>query len=316
MWGLGKQTASRLINEWGAEEETERVFHEAKQVLRLSGVPSVFRAWAALDRFFPIMWDAMRPNVETRTFEEVSDHLRATAVRLASRLGKLGARPRVWLGQSQSYHLQGLLDFYHYADAKLLLFASAMRRAIETQGTVSAQPGPVEFIERGVPSKMLPLELAAEDHDPRVRRAFAELEALVGPHAAEGEYRSIGLWPNYLLAVSERLIPILRSEAYIRASNELFDVARDLIRVLPYPIALSRDRLKALGQSTGPVLSATASIERGLPGAAIQVALMSLEWRPAEVLVRSPFPAATRRGAPAQAAQAPQAAQISQGGVS
>jgi hypothetical protein len=296
MLGMRKQAASRLIQEWGADDDTERVFHEAKQILRLSGVPSAFRAWASLDRFFPIMWDAMRPNVETRTFEEVSDHLRATAVRLASRLGKLGARPRVWLGQSQAYHLQGILDVYHYADAKLLLFASAMRRAIETQGSVSAQPAPVEFIERGVPAKMLPLELANEDDDPRVRRALQELDSLVGSHAVDGEYRSLALWPNYLLAVSERLVPILRSEPYIRASNELFDVARDLIRVLPYPIALSRDRLKALGQNTSSILSVTAAVERGLPGAAIQIALMSLEWRPAEVLVRSPFPAVSRRG--------------------
>ena len=70
MFGLGKP---KPVAEHEAEGEVERVYHEIKQSLRVTGVNLNFRAWAAYKRFLPAMWDAVRPVAETCAFESGAD---------------------------------------------------------------------------------------------------------------------------------------------------------------------------------------------------------------------------------------------------
>jgi hypothetical protein len=120
MFGWGR-FSHKMIGEHEAEGEVERVFHEIKHVLRVTGVPAPFRLWAAFGRSFPLIWDALRPNLETRPFEDAADKLRGMTVRIAAHLGPAtGVRARVWLGQSQAYQLEAALELYHYLDPKLL----------------------------------------------------------------------------------------------------------------------------------------------------------------------------------------------------
>lgn len=86
MFGLGKP---KQVAEYEAEGETERVYHEIKQTLRVTGINLNFRTWAGYEKFFPAMWDAMRPVVETRDFQDAADRVRAEAVRAACDLGRL-----------------------------------------------------------------------------------------------------------------------------------------------------------------------------------------------------------------------------------
>lgn len=118
MLGFGQP---KQVAEHEAEGEIDRVYHEIKQTLRVTGVNLNFRIWASYERFFPVMWDAVRPNVETRAFENAADPLRTEAVRRATTLGSLEAAGRVRLGQSQIYQLRAALHLYHYINPKLLL---------------------------------------------------------------------------------------------------------------------------------------------------------------------------------------------------
>ena len=126
----------RPVEEHEAEGELDRVFHEIRQVVRVSGVSLTFRTLATFESWFPVIWDALRPNIESRAFEEAADELRAQAVTLATELP--AARPlaglRVPLGESQRYRLGAALDLYHYMNPKLLVFTAALRRALETSG--------------------------------------------------------------------------------------------------------------------------------------------------------------------------------------
>jgi pimeloyl-ACP methyl ester carboxylesterase len=63
MLGLGKP---KPVDEYEARGETERVYHQIRQTLRVTGVNLNFRTWAAFEEFFPAMWDAVQPNLETR----------------------------------------------------------------------------------------------------------------------------------------------------------------------------------------------------------------------------------------------------------
>jgi len=127
MFGLGKP---KQVTEREAEGEVERVYHEIKQSLRVTGVNLNFRAWAGYEKFFPVMWDAMRPTVETRAFEEAADQVRAEAARAAETLGRLDAASQVQLGESQAYQIKAALDLYHYVNPKLLVFTSAVKLAL------------------------------------------------------------------------------------------------------------------------------------------------------------------------------------------
>jgi Halocarboxylic acid dehydrogenase DehI len=91
MFGLRRP---KQIEEHEAAGEIERIYHEIRETLRVTGVTGVnlnFRIWARYEKFLPTMWEAVRPNVETCLFENAADQLRAEAVYIAERW----ARPSI-----------------------------------------------------------------------------------------------------------------------------------------------------------------------------------------------------------------------------
>ena len=82
----------RPITEIAAPPEAEELFHEIKQSFRITGVPFTFRAYAAEGRFLARLWEAARPNVETRAFEEGADRLREEIVAAADGMGRRAVR--------------------------------------------------------------------------------------------------------------------------------------------------------------------------------------------------------------------------------
>lgn len=66
VFGFGKP---KPVKETEAGGEVERVNHEIKQNMRVSGINLNFRVWAGFEKFFPLMWNRIRPVVETRQFE-------------------------------------------------------------------------------------------------------------------------------------------------------------------------------------------------------------------------------------------------------
>src|SRR5262245_38699542 len=129
-----------------AKDEEERAAHELRQCLRVTGVGPAFAAWAARDGLLVAVWDALRPNVETRAFEEAADRLRAEAVRLSDGLDRLSALGRAQLGESQAYQAEAALMLQHYLTPKLLLFSAAVGRALREPGRGPGE-GSRELIE-------------------------------------------------------------------------------------------------------------------------------------------------------------------------
>ena len=118
VFGFGKR---RPVKETEATGEIERVYHEIKQSMRVSGINLNFRTWAGFDKFCPAMWNAMRPLVETRAFEDAADQIRTVSVELAEDLGALNAQSQINLGESQQYQIKEALRLYHYINPKLLV---------------------------------------------------------------------------------------------------------------------------------------------------------------------------------------------------
>src|SRR5688572_3438064 len=101
MFGFGKKSP---IAEHESRGGIERVYHEIRQTLRVSGISLNFRTWATHENFLPMMWDAMSTMAGTRAFEDAADRVRAEAAQAAHALGPIHVRPDLSLGPSQTFH--------------------------------------------------------------------------------------------------------------------------------------------------------------------------------------------------------------------
>lgn len=281
MFGIGKP---KPISERTAEGEIERVYHEIKQVLRVTGVDLTFRTWAAMGHWLPVMWDAMRPNAESRAFEHAADLVRADAMRLAENLGPLGAAAAlVNFGESRAWQLMKSIELYHFLDPKLLVFTAAVRRALDEgpiAGTNEATEG-AELLSPRLPRRMLPMEMQAEQpHHSRLADIFAQIRHTFSLEHLPGNYRTLGLWPDYLEAVWQRLEPLVAHMPFREAAEEVRQMARSMARTLPHPIALSYGRVALIGEDPEKIFETTVRLEERLAPLVLVMALLKRDWRP------------------------------------
>lgn len=291
VFGFGKP---KPVKETEATGEIERVYHEIKQSLRVSGINLNFRTLAGYERFFPLMWDAMRPIAETREFENAADEIRSESVKSAAALGKIEAKSKAEPGESQSRQIEKALALYHYINPKLLVFTSKVKQALEGEAArnTDSPARNAELIERGVPQKMYPMEMIAEEPDEeRVAAIFDDIKETLSLSSINSDYRTLGLWADYLEAAWNDLKPIVQTAEYEKASNDLREKSGELARKLP-AIFLSKEQLEEAGENADEILKTTEKFERLLPSLVLNISLLSLDWHPAEELLKSPFPAA------------------------
>ncbi len=194
VFGFGKLKPVREIE---AEGEIERVYHEIKQSMRASGINLNFRTWAAFEKFFPAMWDRMRPIVETGAFEHGADEIRSESVGFAEKLGKIEAKSKVHLGESQKYQIVKALELYHYINPKLLVFTSKVKQALEGEAARNTDlpAHNAELIERGVPPKMYPMEMISDEpNDEEIAAIFEDIKKTLELSSINSDYRTFGLW--------------------------------------------------------------------------------------------------------------------------
>jgi hypothetical protein len=295
------------ISERSAGGEIDRVYHEIKQTLRVTGVPLNFRTLAGYDGILPLFWDQLHPNLQTRDFETSSDRIRVRAAQSAASLFPARGMTRVMLGESQRFHIQRALKMYHYINPKLLLLTSALKISLhgENIGRPDASPASTPLIARGIPRKMYPMEFASEPpDDDRVQAAYDDIKRTMSLPAVFGEYRTLALWPDYLTSAWQRLKPMLRLSAAREASEQLRQLSLHLARELPFPVELSLRSIQSAGEDPEQVLRLVERFETLLPSLILNNCFMLLDWLTEQELKESPYPAADRHPAPLCEAQA------------
>lgn len=293
-----KRRARALIEEHEAPRELERIFFEIRQVLRLTGVDVVFRAWAAHERLLRRVWDEMRPNAQSRAFEEAADEVRRQAVQSANAFGPAQVFAGAELGESQQYRLRAALDLFHYAYPKQLVFVAAVRRGLEGQ-----LPGPelmagaatsAELVEHGPPPAMHAWEMEREDaSDPRVQALFTEFRRAMTLPFVPSDYRALALYPEYLERAWPALHVVGQQPSYAVATDALAELARSVASSLPHAVDLSlstSSRQRARDEHAS-FLEIAALFERLLARLTLDIARLELDVRPAESAQASPFPA-------------------------
>ncbi|QSQ11826.1 halocarboxylic acid dehydrogenase DehI family protein [Myxococcus landrumensis] len=283
----------KQVSEHRAEGDVERVYHELRQTLRVSGVDVSLRTWAAHPRFFVAMWEAMGPNVETRAFEELAAGLWQEVLDTTVRWEVLGAWSAVKLGPSQRFHARGALELYEAMQPRVLLMVSAVRLALE--GHVVGRrgvPGELERLERGIPSRMAAMEwVAQKPRDALTRTLFTDIEKTVGPPGVPGEYRALACWPEYLEAAWRRLKPRMKDEDFQAAAESVRESARRRALALPFEVPLSRERVAALGEDVNAIARVTQALETRLPSLLLNLSRLVQD---VPDMLRQPMPGAAR----------------------
>ena len=284
------------VPERNANGETERVYHEIRQTLRVSGVPLIFRMLAGYRNILPLIWDELRPNLETREFENSADRIRARAVQTAQTLLSSN-KPSILSGESQRYQIQRALTLYHYIDPKILLLTSALTISLhgETVGWSAVDSHELPLIATGIPPNMYAMELADPGSEPQLSDTFEEIKNALSLPAANSEYRTLALWPEYLCSAWARLRPLVKNAHYRRAAEELRQLSIHLARRLPLPIGLSLRTIDASGEDSDHVLRTVERFESLLPILILNNCFLLLEWFQERELVESPFPASDRQ---------------------
>jgi hypothetical protein len=283
------------VPERSATGDTERIFHDIKQTLRVSGVTLNFRMLAGYKNVLPLLWDELRPNAETRDFEEGADRIRSRAVHAAMQLSPNHAQPEVLLGESQRYQVQRALKLYHYINPKILLLTSALKVSLhgESIGRTQTSDSSIPLIERGIPPNMYAMEVASDPpEDERVQPTFEDIKRALSLPAVNSDYRTLALWPDYLIAAWERLKSLVVISQH--ASEELRQLSIHLARNLPFPVAVTLRKIEALGEDPEHVLRTVERFELLLPTLILNNCVLLLDWFDEQQLGGSPFPAANR----------------------
>src|SRR5258705_11438727 len=115
-----------VIDETQADRQTIEIYELVTRKMRIGRVPLFFKAVAAEKALVPC-WQALRPAIRVRAFEEAADDLRARAARAAVDLGcPLIETQLEWAGYDVDDidEVRGQVDVFHYVDAKLLMMTA------------------------------------------------------------------------------------------------------------------------------------------------------------------------------------------------
>src|SRR5205823_2369507 len=169
--------------------------------MRVGRVPLLFKALAAEKALVPC-WNALRPAIRVRAFEEAADDMRARAARAAVDLGcPLIETQLEWAGYDvdEIDEIRGQVDIFHYADAKLLMAAAALLQALNG-GVGGAKRGAraEQRVPRGVPQDMDHIELVPEEANGNLAKSFRSIRAHLGLGIVPDDFRAFGRWPKYL----------------------------------------------------------------------------------------------------------------------
>jgi hypothetical protein len=279
------------IEDHQATGELERVYHDIRQVMRVTGVNLNFRTWASFERSFPLVWAAVRDNAGTVAFEHAADHLRTAAVNGALKLPPVHALSAVPLGESQTYQIGAALALYHYINPKLLLLTAAIRMVLDDDPINGRLSADMRKLPRGVPARMYPMEMVDESSDdPHLKQTFDDMRQTLDVESINSDYRTLGLWPYYLAVAWQRLKPIAASAEHRALAESLRLQAIDLARTLPYRVKLTRLDLTSVGDDDDAFIRVTRQFERLLPGLIVNIALLTLDGTSPDLCIDSPFP--------------------------
>ena len=282
-----------LVDETQADRQTIEVYELITRKIRVGRVPLLFKALAAERALLPC-WQAIRPAIRVRAFEEAADDLRIRAARAAVELGcPLIETLLEWAGYDldEIDEIRGMVDVFHYLDPKILLVAAVLAQALKDGvGGVKRGARAEQRVPRGVPQDMEHIELVPEDANGALGKSFRSIRAQLGLSIVPDDFRALGRWPKYLElawgdARNREEEPGARS-----ALKELLQQADDAAAQLPARVQIGKAALKAAGADPARVAALVERFRKAMPGLVLDMALFKVQLDGGEQARESPFP--------------------------
>src|SRR6266436_5106923 len=183
-----------VVDETEADRRTIEIYELATRKLRVGRVPLLLKGLAAEKALLPC-WNALRPAIRVRAFEEAADDLRARAAKIAVDLGcPLIETQLEWAGYDvdEIDEIRGQVDIFHYVDAKLLMATCVLAEALQGgAGGVSRGPRGEQRVPRGVPQDMDPIELVPEEAEGTLAKVFRSIRAHLGLGLVPDDFRAL-----------------------------------------------------------------------------------------------------------------------------
>jgi hypothetical protein len=282
-----------VIDETSADRQTIEIYELITRKMRVGRVPLLFKALAAEKALGPC-WNALRPAVRVRAFEEAADDLRARAARAAVDLGcPLIETQLEWAGYDvdEIDQIRGQVDIFHYVDAKLLMTVAVLAEALSGgAGGVPRGPRGEQRVPRGVPHEMDPIELVPEDADGALSKSFRSIRTHLGLGIVPDDFRALGRWPKYLELAWADARKRDEEAAARTAVKELGTMADEAARQLPVRVEVPAEALQAAGADPSRVRALVQRFGKALPGLVLDLALFKVQLDGAESARESPFP--------------------------
>jgi len=282
-----------LVDETQADRPTIEAYELITRKLRVPRVPLFFRALAGERALLPC-WQALRPAVRLRAFEEGADDLRVRAARSAVEQGcPLIETQLEWAGYDvdEIEEIRGQVNIFHYQDAKLLLAVAVLCEALQgVAGGGKETPRATQRVPRGVPHEMDIVELVPEDANGSLAKVFRSIRAHLGLGLVADDFRAFGRWPKYLNIAWD---DARKRDAHPRARTalaELWSQAEAVAATLPVTVSLRAAQLSAAGADPERVRALVDRFRRTLPGLVLDVAQFKVQLDGAEEALDSPFP--------------------------
>jgi len=283
----------RLVDETQADRQTIEAYELITRKMRVPRVPLFFRALAGEKALLPC-FQALRPAIRLRAFEEAADELRAKAARAAVDLGcPLIETQLEWAGYDldEIDEIRGQVDIFHYVDAKLLMLSAVLGRALEDgSGGESKGARAEQRVPRGVPQDMDHIELVPEDANGPLARTFKSVRSHLGLGIVPDDFRALGRWPRYLeLAWADARKRDDHSAAR-SALKDLSSQADALAQQLPVRAHVDPSTLQQVGADPARVKALVQRFRQAMPGLVLDLALFKVQLDGAEAARESPFP--------------------------
>ncbi|HYZ89544.1 MAG TPA: halocarboxylic acid dehydrogenase DehI family protein [Myxococcales bacterium] len=282
-----------LVDETQADRPTIEAYELITRKLRVSRVPLFFRALAGEKALLPC-WQALRPAVRLRAFEEGADELRARAAQLAVELGcPLIETQLEWAGYDvdEIDEIRGQVNIFHYQDAKILLAVAVLCEALSgTAGGGKETPRALQRVPRGVPHEMDIIELVPEDSNGNLGRVFRSIRSHLGLGIVADDFRALARWPKYLNIAWD---DARKRDGDSRARAALVDLwaqAEAAVASLPVTVSISAAQLTAAGADPARVRTLADRFCRAMPGLVLDLAQFKVQLDGAEDALDSPFP--------------------------
>ncbi len=283
----------QVIDETRADRHTIEIYELCTRKMRVGRVPLIFKALAAEKALGPC-WNALRPAIRVRAFEEAADDLRARAARAAVELGcPLIETQLEWAGYDvdEIDEIRGQVDIFHYVDAKLLMATAVLAAALEG-GTGGASKGAraEQRVPRGVPQDMDHIELVAEDANGTLGKTFRSIRAHLGLGIVPDDFRALGRWPKYLELAWADARKRDEHGAARSALKDLSAQADALAQQLPIHTHVATDALREAGADPAQVKALVQRFCRAMPGLVLDLALFKVQLDGGDSARESPFP--------------------------